>query len=221
MDWPTIQRVAANRNNPAAVRQLLGKPHLSDASAKAQGRLAQQYVNLVQNPTPAQVARARQKGVTLQPGSPAHNRRALGNTQPVVKPPPAVRPPAQPTTRSVQMGPTAPWDEYWMIIPPSGLPPRRQLREIQKRATRMVRQARSRGLHQYRLIIEMLFDDGTTDWMSTPVSPTTDVRPVWELDRFVAVDPAAPGPRSLFYKRLWKVRQVHLVRLIGHLYLRV
>ena len=219
-----IQRAAQNRNNPQAVRQALGKPHLSDASAKAQGRLAQQYLDMLRNPTSSQIQHAAKKGITLNPNDFRGNAVQLGNRPPQrTVTPPGV--PAVPKRAQRVHPPHGAWKEEWVIRPDcKKKDPVKQLKEIQRSADALVRRARLlRNRKIYRLVVEMYFDDGSVDWMSTPTTPTSDLQPIWDLNRWIFVwhDPGGRG--MMIYRRRTRgpagtVPQIKC--LVGYLYMK-
>lgn len=85
VDLADIRQIAQSKD-PDFIRAKLNKPNLSDASALAQARLANQYINLVMAPTSSEVKHAKRMGYALDSRDPTHNANVLGNLKPRRKP---------------------------------------------------------------------------------------------------------------------------------------
>jgi hypothetical protein len=172
------------------IRQALGKPHLKDSSARAQARLARQYVNLLSNPSADQRRHVKQiTGKTLKP-KPAPNRpnpnaQTMGNVQRT--PQQQQQQQRQPIQRTTK--PSLKWTRKVTGKPSSQHLPQ----QIQEMEAWCYRQLNSAGEREYQVIIFLQMDTGQTRAVSCAVHPTTDASGVSKAFAWIIFTPGGPA----------------------------
>jgi hypothetical protein len=181
MDVTRVRSIANNRTNPSLVRGLLNKPHLSDASAKAQGRLAKQYLDLTANPSPTEIQHVQQiTGKTLT-GNVTQNQVALGNRAPVGG------------SGSTRPRPPKGWRHAQKLYPPAG-PLGAQIANLLPRVTRVLTSGAWAGDSEYQIIIKVRLSNGWTSFISSKVFPLTSRNGVARAFAWLTLGPP-PGPK--------------------------
>ena len=155
-------RSAANATSPAGVRQALGKPNLADATARAYGRLAKQYIDILGSQNQREINTAsRVLGVNLKPGDAKGNlKRANPNRFKGGTPP---TPPVPPT----------PPPRGWLAREfhrPTTSTLSQQLGELLALGTTRNHFHSRHGMREFRAILELRTLSGNVLYTSTPIS---------------------------------------------------
>jgi hypothetical protein len=177
------------------IRQALGKPTLKDASARAQARLARQYVTLINSPRPEQIKHVKQiTGKTLKPvpaqNVPNPNTAIMGNVKRTKKQraqqgsQPKVKTQPQPHT------PKKKWRE--VVLRPSAQTVPAQVQELEPACYRVLSAATER---EYQVIIFCQLDNGQTSVVSSHVRPTSDAQGVSEAFAWLFF---TPGGKAVY-----------------------